>query len=105
MKEKYINIPLTILSNENLNSNDKIIYGIINNWSKKIGWCYITNKKISKMMNITEKTTQNSINNLIKYNLIEKNKTKKGKKVIRILKPTNTKEIKEFIEYDWLSDT
>ena len=105
MKEKYINIPLKILSNENLNSNDKIIYGIISNCSKKMGWCYITNKKISKMMNITEKTTQNSINNLIKYNLIEKNKTKKGKKVIRILKPTNTKEIKEFIEYDWLSDT
>lgn len=114
----YIKIPSTILLDEKLNSNDKLILAFICNLTHLKGYCWASNKSISQKLRICEKTIQNSINKLLNLDYIVKWKQKKGQLVYRLITTNEnlinsednlqklmdkTRKIEVF-DYDWLND-
>ena len=78
---KGIWIPIEILTNEKLSDKEKIIYAIIIYLSKENKYCFLTNKTISELLNISITQVSNLINSLkvkgyIATELIYKENTK-----------------------------
>ena len=78
---KGIWIPIEILTDDKLSDKEKIIYAIIIYLSKENQYCFITNKTISKLLNISVTQVSNLINSLkskeyIDTELIYKENTK-----------------------------
>ena len=78
---KGICIPVEILTDKKLSDKEKIIYAIIIYLSKENQYCFITNKTISKLLNISVTQVSNLINSLkskeyIDTELIYKENTK-----------------------------
>lgn len=61
---KGIWIPIEILTNEKLSDKEKIIYAIIIYLSKENQYCFLTNKTIGKLLNISVTQVSNLINSL-----------------------------------------
>lgn len=57
-------IPYEILSNENLNDKEKYIYSLILFYSKKDGYCTITNKYIGIIVNLSDTRVSKLISSL-----------------------------------------
>ena len=68
---KGIWIPIEILTDEKLSDKEKIIYSIILYLSKENNYCYLTNKTISELLNISTTQVSNLINSLKKKKYIE----------------------------------
>jgi len=78
---KGIWIPIEILTDDKLSDKEKIIYAIIIYLSKENQYCFLTNKTISKLLNISVTQVSNLINSLkwkeyIDTELIYKENTK-----------------------------
>ncbi len=78
---KGIWIPVEILTDKKLSDKEKTIYAIIIYLSKENQYCFITNKTISELLNISVTQVSNLINSLkkkkyIKTELIYKENTK-----------------------------
>ena len=78
---KGIWIPIEILTDVKLSDKEKIIYAIIIYLSKENQYCFLTNKTISKLLNISVTQVSNLINSLkskeyIDTELIYKENTK-----------------------------
>ena len=78
---KGIWIPIEILTDDKLSDKEKIIYAIIIYLSKENQYCFLTNKTISELLNISETQVSNLINSLkskeyIDTELIYKENTK-----------------------------
>ena len=78
---KGIWIPIEILTDDKLSDKEKIIYAIIIYLSKENQYCFLTNKTISELLNISVTQVSNSINSLkskeyIDTELIYKENTK-----------------------------
>jgi uncharacterized phage protein (TIGR02220 family) len=66
----YAVIPAVILVNEDLSSNEKILYGIISSLTNKLGYCYATNKTLGDYFKKDDtiphpKTISKWVNNLV----------------------------------------
>ena len=61
---KGIWIPIEILTDENLSDKEKIIYAIILYLSKENSYCYLTNKTISELLNISITQVSKLVNSL-----------------------------------------
>lgn len=68
---KGIWIPIEILTDEKLSDKEKTIYAIIIYLSKENQYCFITNKTISELLNISVTQVSNLINSLKKKKYIE----------------------------------
>ena len=68
---KGIWIPLGILTDKKLSDKEKTIYAIIIYLSKENQYCFITNKTISELLNISVTQVSNLINSLKKKKYIE----------------------------------
>ena len=111
-ENQYIKINISILQDIRLNSNDKIVYGIISNFIKISGSCWASNKIISQKCNISIRTIQRSINKLVKLNILYKSVMTKKSKKYRII--TNNLEFSKYVvqnnnklelfDYNWLED-
>lgn len=78
---KGIWIPIEILTDDKLSDKEKIIYAIIIYLSKENQYCFLTNKTINKLLNISVTQVSNLINSLkskeyIDTELIYKENTK-----------------------------
>lgn len=78
---KGIWIPIEILTDEKLSDKEKIIYAIIIYLSRENKYCFLTNKTISELLNISITQVSNLINSLkakeyIATELIYKENTK-----------------------------
>ena len=78
---KGIWIPIEILTDDKLSDKEKIIYAIIIYLSKENQYCFLTNKTISELLNISVTQVSNLINSLkskeyIDTELIYKGNTK-----------------------------
>ena len=78
---KGIWIPIEILTDDKLSDKEKIIYAIIIYLSKENQYCFLTNKTISELLNISVTQVSNLINSLkskeyIDTELIYKENTK-----------------------------
>lgn len=54
----------------NLNSTDKLVYGVITSLAKNTGYCYASNEYIGKKVNLKKRTITESIKRLKKANYI-----------------------------------
>ena len=61
---KGIWIPIEILTDEKLSDKEKIIYAIILYLSKENNYCYLTNKTISELLNISITQVSKLVNSL-----------------------------------------
>lgn len=59
-----------IIKDNDLNSTDKIVYGIIKSLTNNIGYCYATNNYIGKKSNLSKSTISNTISKLKQKNYI-----------------------------------
>lgn len=59
-----------IVKRRNINSTDKLVFGIITSLSKNKGYCYASNDYISKKINLSKRTITKSISNLKKENFV-----------------------------------
>ena len=59
-----------VVGDINLNSTDKLVYGIIKALSNNKGYCFATNDYISKRANLSKSTISNTIRKLKKYDYI-----------------------------------
>ena len=78
---KGIWIPIEILTDDKLSDKEKIIYAIVIYLSKENQYCFLTNKTISELLNISVTQVSNLINSLkskeyIDTELIYKENTK-----------------------------
>lgn len=73
MNEDFVMVPIKVLMNKNIDSADKLLYGIILSYSQKEGYCYASNAHLSEMMNCAPRTLQRYIRNLINSGLIDRN--------------------------------
>ena len=72
MNSDFVMVPVWVLRNNNLDSADKLLYGIILSYSQKEGYCYASNSHLSEMMNCSSRTLQRYIRNLINNGLIDR---------------------------------
>ena len=91
---KGIWIPIEILKDEKLSDKEKIIYAIILYLSKENNYCYLTNKTISELLNVSITQVSKLVNSLkdkkyIDIELIYKENSKQVE--IRKLIPINKK--------------
>ena len=66
----YSVIPSTILYNNNLKPNQKLLYAIITSLSCKKGYCFATNKYLADKLNAKPKTVSTWISDLKNKNYI-----------------------------------
>lgn len=59
-----------IVEDINLNSTDKLVYGIIKALSNNKGYCFATNDYIGKRAGLSKSTISNTIRKLKKYDYI-----------------------------------
>ena len=98
---KGIWIPIEILTDEKLSDKEKIIYAIILYLSKENSYCYLTNKTISELLNISITQVSKLVNSLkdkkyIDIELIYKENSKQVemRKLIPINKNTYLTKVK-----------
>lgn len=66
----YAVIPATVLFNENLKANEKILYALITSLSNKEGYCYASNKYLGEKLKFDSTTISRWITNLRKNNFL-----------------------------------
>ena len=66
-------IPATVLFNNSLKPNEKLLYALITALSNKEGYCYASNKYLGELLNVTPRTITRLISVLINENLIMTN--------------------------------
>lgn len=98
---KGIWIPIEILTDEKLSDKEKIIYAIILYLSKENSYCYLTNKTISELLNVSITQVSKLVNSLkdkkyIVLKLIYKENSKQVemRKLIPINKNTYLTKVK-----------
>ena len=66
----YSIIPATILYNNELKANEKLLYAIITSLACKEGYCFATNKYLAEKLGANPKTISNWVSDLSKRNFI-----------------------------------
>lgn len=66
----YAVIPSTVLFNENLKANEKLLYAVITVLANKEGYCFASNSYLAKLFNSQPHTISNWISNLNKLKLV-----------------------------------
>ena len=66
----YAVLPATILFNEKLKPNEKLLYAIITALANKEGYCFASNSYLAKLLNVQAHTISNWVSNLYKMNYI-----------------------------------
>ena len=106
----YVSIESVVLFNNQLNSTDKIVYGVISAFSmNKDGYCYLRYKQIAQYAQITKRNLYKCIKKLVNMQYLTK--VLKNDRVY-LMPTTNAfikmREEKKFNEngfhYDWLND-
>lgn len=101
---KGIWIPIEILTDEKLSDKEKIIYAIILYLSKENNYCYLTNKTISELLNISITQVSKLVNSLkdMKYIDIELIYKENSKQVeMRKLIPINKNTYLTKLQYPY----
>ena len=94
---KGVWIPIEILTDNKLSDKEKTIYAIILYLSKENNYCYLTNKSISELLNISITQVSKLVNSLKDKNYIsieliykENSKQIEMRKLIPIVKNNDT---------------
>lgn len=87
----YAVIPSTVLFNENLKANEKLLYAVITVMSNKEGYCFASNSYLAKLFNCGSHTISNWISNLnrLKFVCVEIIKNDKNEIIQRRIYPND----------------
>jgi len=91
----YVIIPIDILERTDISANTKIVYGEITALSRKSGKCYATNKYLSNILGMAERTITRAVTDLAKLGLITVNITKTAKGTYRDIYITYNKPTRQ----------
>lgn len=88
----YAVIPSTVLFNEKLKANEKLLYAVITVLANKEGYCFASNNYLAELFNAKPHTISNWISNLNKLNFVcvEIIKNDKNEIVQRRIYPNDT---------------
>ena len=78
----YSIIPATILYNENLKANQKLLYAIITSLTHKEGYCYATNRYLAEKLGVKTNTVSSWITDLNRKGFIKVELIRNDKKQI-----------------------
>lgn len=78
----YAIIPATVLYNNDLKPNEKLLYAVISNLAREQGYCYATNKYLAEKFGVNQKTITVWISDLRKYEYIIENVERNEKKEV-----------------------
>ena len=78
----YAIIPATVLFNENLKANEKLLYAVITALSNKEGYCFATNNYFAEELGVHPKTVSSWISDLRDKNFIKVEMVRKENKQI-----------------------
>ena len=68
---KGIWIPIEIFTNENLSDKEKNIYSLVLFFSKKDGYCTITNKFLANLLNLSDIRVSKLVSSLVKKKYVD----------------------------------
>jgi hypothetical protein len=80
----YSLIPGYVLMSDSINPTEKILYAEIMSLTNKYGFAFISNDKLSDLMNLSNRQLIRCLNNLLKYNFIKYGKDIKSKRLIYV---------------------
>lgn len=88
----YAIIPATVLFNEKIKANEKLLYAIITVLSNKEGYCYASNKYIGRLLNAQPHTISKWVSHLkeLGYICLDLIKNDKGEIIQRRIYPNDT---------------
>ena len=66
----YAVIPSTVLFNEKLKANEKLLYAVITALANKEGYCFASNNYLGNLLNVKSHTISNWISELNKMNFV-----------------------------------
>lgn len=69
-KFKYVEVPMVVLTDEELSSTSKVLMGLITTLTMQKGFCYASNKKLSEYMKVSKRTITGCITSLRRKNYI-----------------------------------
>ena len=68
---KYVQVPMVVLLDEDLSSTTKLLMGLITALSMKDGYCYASNRYLSKLLKVSKRTISSSITALRRKKYVE----------------------------------
>ena len=88
----YAIIPATVLFNENMKSNEKLLYAVITALSNKEGYCFASNKYLANLLNAKDHTISKWISHLkeLDFVCLEFIKNEKNEIIQRRIYPNDT---------------
>jgi DNA-binding MarR family transcriptional regulator len=69
-KLKYVEVPMVVLTDEELSSTSKVLMGLITTLTMQKGFCYASNKKLCEFMKVSKRTITGCITSLRRKNYI-----------------------------------
>ena len=110
-KSFYVMIESELLIDQRLTSTEKIIYGIISNYSNNDkGYCFLTYRQIAELLNIQKRTLYYAINNLITCDYITKLTTNQRtylmptSNLMLKMRKKDPERFRALFSYNWLED-
>ena len=68
---KYVQVPMVVLTDEDLSSTTKLLMGLITTLSMKDGYCYASNRYLSNLLKVSKRTISSSITALRRKKYVE----------------------------------
>ena len=68
---KYAQVPMVVLTDEDISSTAKLLMGLITTLSMKDGYCYASNRYLSNLLKVSKRTISSSITTLRRNNYIK----------------------------------
>ena len=69
---KYVQVPMVVLADVDLSSTTKLLMGLITTLSMKDGYCYASNRYLSKHLKVSKRTITSCITSLRKKDYINR---------------------------------
>lgn len=68
---KYVEVPMIVLSDNDISSTSKLLMGLITTLTMKEGFCYASNKYLSNLLKVSRRTITSCISSLKRKNYIK----------------------------------
>lgn len=68
---KYVQVPMVVLTDEDISSTAKLLMGLITTLSMKDGYCYASNRYLSNLLKVSKRTISSSITALRRKKYVE----------------------------------
>ena len=98
----FIQVPSHVYLDKKLSRTAQNLYGLILSLSYKDGYCYATNKALSDMLEVSQRTINYALNDLVKSELIHIsiNERKNFRKIMTIDAINGSKRFKTQKEFE-----